>query len=120
EEVIAGLQAPRVCWAMVPAGKITEELVTSLAARLSKGDVIIDGGNSNWKDSQRRAKELAERGIHFLDAGTSGGLWGLQNGYCLMVGGAPEAYRVIEPSLKTLAPEVDVSDTWRERTRHST
>src|SRR5437016_4204790 len=91
DEVIAGLQAPRVCWTMVPAGKITEELVTSLAARLSKGDVIIDGGNSNWKDSQRRARELAERGIHFLDAGTSGGLWGLQNGYCLMVGGSPEA-----------------------------
>jgi 6-phosphogluconate dehydrogenase len=72
---------------------------------MSRGDVIVDGGNSNFKDSQRRAKELAERGIHFCDAGTSGGVWGLKNGYCLMVGGAKEAYAVIEPALKTLAPE---------------
>jgi len=90
---------------MVPAGRITEELVTSLAARMQKGDVIVDGGNSNFRDSQRRAKELAERGIHFCDAGTSGGIWGLKNGYCLMVGGAPSAYATIEPALKSLAPE---------------
>ena len=105
DEVIAALQPPRVCWTMVPAGKVTEELVTSLAARMSRGDVIVDGGNSNWKDSQRRARELAERGLHFLDAGTSGGVWGLENGYCLMVGGAAEAYQVVEPALRTLAPE---------------
>ncbi len=97
DEVIAALQPPRVCWAMVPAGKITEELVNSLASRMQKGDVIIDGGNSKFTDSQRRAKELAERGIHFLDAGTSGGVWGLKVGYCLMVGGAPEAYAAIRP-----------------------
>jgi 6-phosphogluconate dehydrogenase len=90
---------------MVPAGRITEELITSLAARMQKGDIIVDGGNSNYKDSQRRAKELAERGIHFCDAGTSGGVWGLKNGYCLMVGGALEAYAFIEPILKALAPE---------------
>src|SRR5207302_359635 len=83
-EVIAALQPPRVCWAMVPAGKITEELVNSLAARMQKGDIIIDGGNSNFKDSQRRAKELAERGIHFCDAGTSGGIWGPKGGYWLL------------------------------------
>src|SRR4051794_40382394 len=80
DEVIAALQPPRVCWARVPAGKITEELVTSLAARMQKGDVIVDGGNSNFKDSQRRAKKLAKRGIHSCDAGTSGGVWGLKNG----------------------------------------
>ena len=90
---------------MVPAGKITEELITSLAARLQRGDIIVDGGNSFYKDSQRRAKELAERGIHYCDAGTSGGIWGLKNGYCLMVGGAPEAYAGIEPILRSLAPE---------------
>src|ERR687885_1678452 len=104
DEVIAALQPPRVCWTMVPAGRITEELITSLSARMQKGDIIVDGGNSHFKDSQRRAKELAERGIHFCDAGTSGGVWGLKNGYCLMVGGAPEAYAIIEPALKALAP----------------
>src|SRR3954468_19412358 len=105
DEVIAALQPPRVCWTMVPSGRITEELVTSLAARMQRGDVIVDGGNSNFRDSQRRAKELAERGIHFCDAGTSGGVWGLKNGYCLMVGGAAQAYAIIEPALKALAPE---------------
>ncbi len=105
DEVIAALKPPRVCWTMVPAGKISEELITSLAARMQRGDVIVDGGNSHFKDSQRRAKELAERGIRFCDAGTSGGIWGLKNGYCLMVGGAPDAYAMIEPALKTLAPE---------------
>src|SRR6266404_4358412 len=105
DEVIAALRHPRVCWTMVPAGRISEELITSLAARMQRGDVIVDGGNSYFKDSQRRAKELAERGIRFCDAGTSGGIWGLKNGYCLMVGGAPEAYAAIEPALKSLAPE---------------
>jgi 6-phosphogluconate dehydrogenase len=105
DEVIAALRPPRVCWTMVPAGRISEELITSLAARMQRGDVIVDGGNSYFKDSQRRAKELAERGIRFCDAGTSGGIWGLKNGYCLMVGGAPDAYATIEPALRTLAPE---------------
>ncbi len=105
DEVIAALAPPRVCWSMVPSGKITEELISSLYARMQKGDIIVDGGNSNFKDSQRRAKELAERGIHFCDAGTSGGVWGLKDGYCLMVGGTKEAYATIEPALKALAPE---------------
>jgi 6-phosphogluconate dehydrogenase len=105
DEVIAALPPPRVCWTMVPAGRITEELVDSLASRMSRGDVIVDGGNSNFKDSMRRAQQLSARGIHFCDAGTSGGIWGLENGYCLMVGGAREAYATIEPALKTLAPE---------------
>jgi len=105
DELAAGMQPPRVAWCMVPAGRITEELITSLASRFSPGDVIVDGGNSNFKDSMRRARELDARNIGFLDAGTSGGIWGLQNGYCLMVGGHSSAYRVVEPALKTLAPE---------------
>src|SRR6267143_935965 len=94
DEVVAALQPPRVVWMMVPAGRITEELTTSLAAKLSRGDLIIDGGNSNFKDSMRRAHELQQRGLFFMDAGTSGGVWGLKNGYCLMVGGSPESFRV--------------------------
>ncbi|HEX4384210.1 MAG TPA: decarboxylating 6-phosphogluconate dehydrogenase [Myxococcales bacterium] len=105
DELIAALKPPRVCWTMVPSGKITEDLITALASRMQKGDIIIDGGNSNFHDSQRRAADLAKSGIHFCDAGTSGGIWGLKNGYCLMVGGPDEAYKVIEPALKTLAPE---------------
>jgi 6-phosphogluconate dehydrogenase len=105
DEVIAALKPPRVCWTMVPAGRISEELITSLAARMQRGDVIVDGGNSYFKDSQRRAKELAERGIRYCDAGTSGGIWGLKNGYCLMVGGPREAYERCEPIFKALAPE---------------
>jgi 6-phosphogluconate dehydrogenase len=105
DEVIAALEPPRVVWAMVPSGKTTEELIDKLSSRLSRGDVIVDGGNSNFHDSMRRGKELAERGVHFLDAGTSGGIWGLKNGYCLMVGGSDAAYKLVEPALKTLAPE---------------
>ena len=104
DEVVAALKGPRVVWAMVPSGKITEELIHSLAAKLSPGDVIIDGGNSNFHDSQRRGKELEEQKLHFLDAGTSGGVWGLKNGYCLMVGGSKAAFAIAEPALKTLAP----------------
>src|SRR3954465_6103290 len=105
DEAFAPLQPPRVCWSMVPAGRITEELVHSLSARMSRGDIIVDGGNSNFKDSMRRAAEVAERALHFCGAGPGAGGWGLQNGYCLMVGGAPEASAAIEPALKTLAPE---------------
>ena len=96
---------PRVCWSMVPAGKITEDVVQSLASRMRAGDVIIDGGNSNFKDSVRRAAELEKKGIGFMDAGTSGGVWGLKNGYCLMVGGSKATYSTVEPALMTLAPE---------------
>jgi 6-phosphogluconate dehydrogenase len=102
-EAIGKLQGPKVVWIMVPA-EVTEAVIQEVAALLSKGDVIIDGGNSNWKDSRSRAEKLAEKGILFCDAGTSGGVWGLKNGYCLMVGGAPEAIKICEPIFKTLAP----------------
>jgi 6-phosphogluconate dehydrogenase len=111
DEVIAALKPPRVVWTMVPSGKITEDLINSLAAKLSKGDVIVDGGNSNFHDSMRRGADLAKNGIHFCDAGTSGGIWGLKNGYCLMVGGSDAAYKIIEPALKTLAPEGGLAHT---------
>ena len=102
-DAIAKLSGPRVVWVMVPA-QVTDAVIQDVAGKLSKGDIIIDGGNSNWKDSRARAEKLAEKGILFCDAGTSGGVWGLKNGYCLMVGGAPEAVKVCEPIFKTLAP----------------
>ena len=105
EEMAQALQSPRVVWVMVPAGAPTEDTLQKLAALLHPGDVLIDGGNSNFHDSQRRAAELKERGLHFVDAGTSGGVWGLKVGYCLMVGGAPEAVAICEPAFRTLAPE---------------
>ena len=107
EELVKGLAAPRAVWSMVPAGDPTEGTVTALATLLAPGDVVIDGGNSNYKDSIRRAGSLAERGILFVDAGTSGGVWGLKEGYSLMVGGAKEAVDRIRPVLETLAPAAD-------------
>jgi 6-phosphogluconate dehydrogenase len=103
-DAIAKLQSPRVVWVMVPA-QVTDAVIMDVLSRLLKGDVIIDGGNSNWKDSRARAEILAQKGVHFCDAGTSGGVWGLKNGYCLMVGGADEAIAHCEPIFKTLAPE---------------
>ena len=100
---IEKLQGPRVVWIMVPA-EVTDAVIEDVASHLQKGDVIIDGGNSNWKESKARAERLVAKGIHFCDAGTSGGVWGLKNGYCLMVGGAPEAVKICEPIFKTLAP----------------
>jgi 6-phosphogluconate dehydrogenase len=88
---------------MVPE-KVTDSVIDEVAGHLSKGDVLIDGGNSNWKDSRVRAERLGQKGVLFCDAGTSGGVWGLQNGYCLMVGGSPEAVKLCEPIFKTLAP----------------
>ncbi|HEX8241971.1 MAG TPA: decarboxylating 6-phosphogluconate dehydrogenase [Longimicrobium sp.] len=105
EEMVQNLQAPRVVWVMVPAGAPTEDTLQKLAAAMQPGDVLIDGGNSNFHDSKRRAAELAQRGLHFVDAGTSGGIWGLQVGYCLMVGGPPEAIALCEPAFRTLAPQ---------------
>lgn len=96
---------PRVVWIMVPAGQPVDDTIQKLAGHLQEGDIIIDGGNSYYKDSVRRGKELAGRGIEFLDAGTSGGVWGLKNGYCLMVGGTDQAYKEAEPIFKALAPE---------------
>jgi 6-phosphogluconate dehydrogenase len=105
EDLAGKLEAPRVVWLMVPAGEITDTTVSELGERLSAGDVIVDGGNSYYKDSMQRATSLAERGIRFLDCGTSGGVWGLENGYCLMVGGDAEAVGVVEPAFLALAPE---------------
>ena len=99
------LKAPRITWVMVPAGKPTEETIQSLKELLSKGDIVIDGGNSYYKDSVRHASDLTKKGIPFLDCGTSGGIWGLEKGYCLMIGGEKTAFQKVEPILKTLAPQ---------------
>ena len=104
-ELVEKLPAPRAVWVMVPAGEITETTIAGLGDLLSEGDVIVDGGNSRFTDSQQRAAVLEERGIGFLDAGTSGGIWGLEEGYCLMVGGTEEDFRAVEPIFASLAPE---------------
>jgi 6-phosphogluconate dehydrogenase len=104
EDLVKKLDAPRVVWVMVPSGEPTESTVQKLGTLLSKGDVVIDGGNSYFKDDARRAKELAPKGITYVDAGTSGGVWGLERGYCLMVGGTTEAFKICEPIFQTLAP----------------
>ena len=104
-ELVDRLAAPRSAWVMVPAGDPTEQTIQELAGLLQAGDLIVDGGNSNFRDSMRRGAELEKRGLLFVDAGTSGGIWGLEVGYCLMVGGSEEGFRRIEPALKTLAPE---------------
>jgi len=98
------LAPPRAAWIMVPAGDITENAVMELAGHFASGDAIVDGGNSYFKDDVRRAKTLAEHGIAYLDAGTSGGVWGLERGYCLMVGGDRTAYERLEPVFRSLAP----------------
>ncbi|MBV9658956.1 MAG: decarboxylating 6-phosphogluconate dehydrogenase [Verrucomicrobia bacterium] len=104
ESLVQQLQAPRAVWIMVPAGPPTEDTVVALSKLLQAGDTIIDGGNSFYKDDVRRAEMLAPHGIHYLDCGTSGGIWGEQRGYCLMVGGATEAFTRLEPIFATLAP----------------
>jgi 6-phosphogluconate dehydrogenase len=98
------LTTPRVVWVMVPSGGPVESTIDELLPGLSKGDIIIDGGNSNFHDTQRRAARLAERGVEFIDSGTSGGIWGLTVGYCLMIGASPAAFKRCEPIFKTLAP----------------
>jgi 6-phosphogluconate dehydrogenase len=107
EEAVGKLSSPRIIWLMLPSGEPTEQQVRALVPMLEKGDIVIDGGNSNYRDSQRRGAWLAEQGIGFMDAGTSGGIWGLENGYCLMVGAAPEVAKVVEPVLQALAPAPD-------------
>jgi 6-phosphogluconate dehydrogenase len=104
DDLVKRLAAPRAVWIMVPAGEPTEATVRGLADRLSVGDTIIDGGNSYYKDDIRRARELRDRGIHYVDAGTSGGVWGADRGYCLMVGGPAEAVDRLAPIFRTLAP----------------
>jgi 6-phosphogluconate dehydrogenase len=103
-DVVAQLAAPRAIWIMVPAGKPVDDTIEALAPSLARGDVLIDGGNSNFHDSIRRGRALQERGLEFIDCGTSGGVWGLENGYCLMVGGSAEAVLRCEPIFRTLAP----------------
>jgi 6-phosphogluconate dehydrogenase len=104
-ELIERLAAPRTVWLMVPAGDPIEQTIEELAGLLSPGDLIVDGGNSYYRDSLRRTAELEKRGLLFADAGTSGGIWGLTEGYCLMIGGSDEAFQRIEPAVKTLAPK---------------
>ena len=103
--IVGALTAPRVIWIMVPAGDPVDQTIGALTPKLSKGDIIIDGGNSNFHDSMRRGRELASSGIEFIDAGTSGGIWGLENGYCLMVGGTDAAVSHCEPIFRALAPD---------------
>ncbi len=105
QELVDRLDGPRVIWVMVPSGKPTEETITSLSSLLAQGDILIDGGNSFYKDSVRRAETLNAHSISLLDAGTSGGIWGLKIGYCLMVGGKEDVFKKVGPVFKTLAPE---------------
>jgi 6-phosphogluconate dehydrogenase len=104
DEVVKMLAKPRIVWLMVPAGDATEETMNEFAALLEPGDTIVDGGNSNFKDSKRRHEAMQAKGINFIDAGISGGIWGLVNGYGTMVGGDPEAVTALEPIFKSLAP----------------
>jgi len=104
EALIAALEPPRIVWCMVPAGEATESTVSSLAELLSSGDVIVDGGNSNYNDSIRRAEQLSSEGIAFIDAGVSGGIWGRENGYCVMAGGSDETIELLRPIFEALAP----------------
>ena len=101
----AKLAGPKVIWLMLPAGDVTETAVQEALGNLHAGDIIVDGANSNWQDSRRRAEVAGAAGVHFVDCGTSGGIWGLREGYNLMVGASDEAFRVVEPALKTLAQE---------------
>lgn len=105
ENVVSRLAPPRHVWLMVPSGDPVTQTIDALAPLLAKGDAIIDGGNSNYHDSVSRAAALKTRGLHFVDVGTSGGVWGLQNGYCLMIGGEEDIFRRLEPVFKTLTPE---------------
>ena len=107
EDLVGQLSAPRAVWSMVPSGEVTEATVNRLSELLSPGDMVIDGGNSYYKDSMRRAAVLGEKDIYFMDSGTSGGIWGVTEGYSLMVGGDPAAFNRLEPILQTLAPAVD-------------
>lgn len=103
-DAIQKLSSPRVVWLMLPDGNPTENMINDIMPLLDKGDVIIDGGNSNYHDTERRGKFLSENGIQYIDVGTSGGVWGLDNGYCMMVGGEKSAVSILEPVLKVLAP----------------
>lgn len=107
DELVGGLQAPRIVWLMLPAGEVTSHYVTALAERLQPGDVVVDGANSHYRDSIEHGRLLGERQILFVDAGVSGGIWGRDEGYALMVGGTEEAVKLVEPVLRALAPSPD-------------
>jgi 6-phosphogluconate dehydrogenase len=105
EEVIQNLEPPRVVWLMLPAGRVVDDHIEALSLMLAPDDILIDGGNSYYKDDIRRAESLARKNIHYIDAGVSGGIWGLKIGYCTMIGGERDSYEHIEPILTTLAPQ---------------
>jgi len=116
EDLVAKLRKPRAAWAMVPAGATTAQVINDLAAHMEPGDMIVDGGNSYYRDDIRRSEELAERGIRLVDCGTSGGVWGLERGYCLMIGGAEDAVAHLEPIFASLAPGVEAAERTAGRT----
>ena len=105
EELAEKLPGRKVVWLMVPSGETVDRMIEQVSVKMKSGDIIIDGGNSNWKDSKRRGASLSDKEIHYIDCGTSGGVWGLENGYCLMYGGDKEPCSYVEPVFKTLAPE---------------
>ncbi|MCC6615448.1 MAG: decarboxylating 6-phosphogluconate dehydrogenase [Anaerolineae bacterium] len=107
EDVVSKLSAPRVVWLMVPAGDVTEQQIETFKSLLSPGDILIDGGNSNYQDTMRRAKAMESTGIHYVDVGTSGGVWGLKEGYSMMVGGEADVVEHLRPIFETLAPAPD-------------
>ncbi len=107
DEVVAGLRPPRIVWMMLPSGDVTEAMIGTLLGKLAKGDVIVDGGNSNYKDSVRRAGLITARGLDFVDVGTSGGIWGLAEGYSMMIGGEKAVVDRLRPIFETLAPAAD-------------
>jgi 6-phosphogluconate dehydrogenase len=104
EDLVGKLQAPRAVWVMLPAGHATESTIDTLTGLLAKGDAVIDGGNTYWRDDIRRGKALAEKGMHYLDVGTSGGVWGLERGYCMMIGGDAAEVKRLDPIFSALAP----------------
>ena len=121
QDLVQKLSAPRAVWIMVPAGDPTEQTVQKLASFLSAGDTIIDGGNSYFKDDVRRAKSLQAKGIHYVDVGTSGGVWGIDRGYCMMIGGPKEAVQRLDPIFKSLAPGIgDIPRTPGREKLHGT
>src|SRR4051812_28383024 len=115
QSLVETLKAPRTVWVMLPAGKITEDTIATLAGMMKAGDTIIDGGNTMFKDDVRRARELKPKGIHYLDVGTSGGVWGLQRGYCLMIGGDTETVTRLDPIFSALAPGLGTIERTSER-----
>ena len=106
EDFVKKLEKPRTAWIMLPAGHITETTIEAIAKLMEAGDVIIDGGNTFWQDDVRRGKSLKERGLHYIDVGTSGGVWGIERGYCMMIGGDKPVVERLDPIFKTLAPGI--------------